>query len=167
VRQGAWVFLDSAKKEVSRKVAGEDGKKSKTITSIEPFCPSLAQVSATFDALKAVAGVKGVAPPCWLPGYKGPEAREVVSLADGLLHVPSRQLLPHTPGFFTVNTRLRGDLEARQKIGIQRGVVGHPVRVAVFFHAGVVGLNSHVSAPCLRKDCSLSLHPDARSQNHA
>lgn len=104
VRQGAWVFLDSAKKEVSRKVAGEDGKKSKTITSIEPFCPSLAQVSATFDALKAVAGVKGVAPPCWLPGYKGPEAREVVSLADGLLHVPSRQLLPHTPGFFTVNT---------------------------------------------------------------
>lgn len=104
VRQGAWVFLDSAKKEVSRKVAGEDGKKAKTVTDIKPFCPSLAQVSATFDALKAVAGVKGVAPPCWLPGYKGPEAREVVSLADGLLHIPSRQLLPHTPGFFTVNT---------------------------------------------------------------
>lgn len=106
VRQGVWSFLDSAKKEVSVKVdeEGEDGKKrKKTTTRIEPFCPQQAQVTSTTDALKAVVGVKGACAPCWLPGYEGPEPRELVSLEDGLLHIPSRSLMPHTPGFFSVN----------------------------------------------------------------
>ncbi|MCP6318677.1 hypothetical protein NL491_27410, partial [Klebsiella pneumoniae] len=34
----------------------------------------------------------------------GPDAHEVVSLSDGLLHIPTRELLPHSPGFFSVNT---------------------------------------------------------------
>lgn len=103
VRRSVWAFLDTAKKEVTVKKEDADGKK-KNVTSIVPFCPQQAQVNAATDALRAVAGVKGAAAPCWLPGYEGPEPRELVSLVDGLLHIPSRSLLPHTPGFFSVNT---------------------------------------------------------------
>lgn len=99
VRSGLWRFLDSAKKEVTHKVPG-GGR----VNVIEPFCPTLAQVGGALDALRAVAGEKGVSPPCWLPGCDGPDAREIVSLTDGLLHIPTRALMPHTQGFFSVNT---------------------------------------------------------------
>lgn len=103
VRAGAWMFLDRAKKEVARKVPGEGGKK-QTVTSIEPFKPTIAQVGASVDALKAVAGVRGLAPPAWLPGYTGPAPGELVALKDGLLHIPTRTLHKHTPGFFSLNS---------------------------------------------------------------
>ena len=47
--------------------------------------------------------------------------------------------------FLARHARLRGDLEAGQNIGIQRGVLRRPVGLAVFLDASVVGLNSHVS----------------------
>lgn len=115
VRQDAWTFLDTAKKEVTTKTKGEDGK-TKVTTRIEPFCPTMAQVTSTVDALRAVVGVKDAAPPCWLPGYEGPDPREVVSLEDGLLHIPTRTLHPHTPGFFALNTLPYGWGEAEQPV---------------------------------------------------
>ena len=115
VRQSVWSFLDAAKKEVTTKAKDEDGK-TKATTRIEPFCPQQSQVNATTDALKAVVGVKGASAPCWLPGYAGPEPQELVSLTDGLLHVPTRQLLPHTPGLFTVNTLPYGWGEDREPV---------------------------------------------------
>lgn len=103
VRHGVWLFLEGARKEVLHK-GKDDAGKSKTWTSIEPFCPTMAQVTSAVDALKAAAAIKSAAPPTWLPGHTGPDAREVVSLSDGLLHIPTRELLPHSPGFFSVNT---------------------------------------------------------------
>ena len=41
-------------------------------------------------------------PPCWLEG-DGPPPREIVACKNGLLHLPTGQLLGHTPRFFTLN----------------------------------------------------------------
>lgn len=91
VKAEMWNFLDTAKK------AGKEGV-------IEPFKPVVAVVGGAVDALRAVAGIRGVVAPCWLPGYAGPAPGELVSLADGLLHIPTRTLLPHSAGFFSLNT---------------------------------------------------------------
>ncbi|API59623.1 hypothetical protein BSL82_10090 [Tardibacter chloracetimidivorans] len=107
IRADIWRFLDAAKKEVTHVSEDEDegGKKrKKRRTSIEPFMPTQAQISGTMDALRAVAEARGVEAPSWLPGANGPDPKEIVSLADGLLHIPTRKLTPHTPGYFCVNT---------------------------------------------------------------
>jgi P4 family phage/plasmid primase-like protien len=99
LRAAMWRFLDGATKQV--KVEGKDGK-AEWVSA--PFRPTVSNVTSAIDALKAVALVEGAEPPCWFPGYKGPEAGEVVSVANGLLHIPSRTLIPHSAGFFTLNT---------------------------------------------------------------
>mmetsp|Transcript_38712 Transcript_38712/g.90622 ORF Transcript_38712/g.90622 Transcript_38712/m.90622 type:complete len:631 (-) Transcript_38712:1357-3249(-) len=48
---------------------------------------------------------------------------------------------------FPIHARLRRDLEHRQDVGIQGGVLGHPVGLTVFLDAGVVSLDSHAFAP--------------------
>lgn len=99
LRARMWDFLDGALKNVKQKK--EDG----TVEAVTvPFHPNVSQVSAAMDALKAVTLVEGAAPPCWLGGCTGPEPREIVSLTNGLLHVPTRRLLPHTVGLFNLNT---------------------------------------------------------------
>lgn len=104
VRADMWTFLDSAKK------SGKEGV-------VESFKPVVAVVGGAVDALRAVAGVRGVVAPCWLPGYSGPAPSEVVSLSDGLLHIPTRTLLDHSPGFFSLNT-----LPYSWREGVQRPV---------------------------------------------
>ncbi|NJO55860.1 MAG: NTP-binding protein [Rhodospirillales bacterium] len=43
-------------------------------------------------------------PPCWLDhADEQPPAVEILAVENGLLHTPSRTLLPHTPTFFNVN----------------------------------------------------------------
>jgi P4 family phage/plasmid primase-like protien len=86
VRSAMWSFL-----EVSQKLNKQG--------LLEAFKPTLAQVTGAMDALRSVAGVKAT-PPCWLKGEKGPDPREIVSLTDGLLHIPTRELQPHSAGFF-------------------------------------------------------------------
>lgn len=84
-----WKFLDGC-----RKYGKED--------EIVPFKPSLTQVNGITAALRAEAYVQVEKPPAWLPGYKKPVG-DIIALHNGLLHIQSRALLPHTPGFFTVN----------------------------------------------------------------
>lgn len=91
LRSHVWKYLDGANKH------GKEG-------AVEPFRPTMTQITTTIDALKAVALVESAVPPCWFDGYKGPEASEMVSVTNGLLHIPSRVLLPHSAGFFTTNT---------------------------------------------------------------
>jgi putative DNA primase/helicase len=68
------------------------------------FNPGRDYISNVADALRSVCEQRGAQPPCWLPGFDGPEPGEMVSLSDGVLHVPSRALLPHSPGLFVLNT---------------------------------------------------------------
>ena len=44
-----------------------------------------------------------ISPPAWLDGVEGPEANTILACANGLLHLPTLRLLPHTPSFFTHN----------------------------------------------------------------
>ena len=65
------------------------------------FNPSRRKIDDVIDALRAVALVRSTAEtPCWTDGTTDPPANEVISMTNGLLHVPTRTLLPHTPHLF-------------------------------------------------------------------
>lgn len=90
LRALVWQFLDQARRIDSK---GQSA----------PFKPTLPQVNSVLDALKAATHVEGISSPSWLPGAEGGFAGDLVSLTNGLLHIPTRTLQPHTSTFFTVN----------------------------------------------------------------
>jgi len=67
--------------------------------------PNIKMVANILDALRAVTYLDGrVAPPAWLmDAQHGPPADEITACLNGLLHLPTLELLPHTPAFFTHN----------------------------------------------------------------
>jgi len=91
LRARAWLWLDAAKK------LAKEG-------AIEPFKPSKGQVDSAIDALRAVALVPGINVPGWLPGFTGADPKDLISLSNGMLHIESRRLLPHTSAYFTLNS---------------------------------------------------------------
>jgi putative DNA primase/helicase len=91
MRAALWTWLDGAKK------FAKEG-------AVEPYRPSKGQVDSIMDALKAVTLVPGLKVPGWLPGFTGAEPRDLISLANGMLHIESRRLLAHTSAYFTLNS---------------------------------------------------------------
>jgi putative DNA primase/helicase len=71
------------------------------------FCsvkPNAQMVGSVLDALRAAAHLEStIEPPAWLDGADGPPAHEVVACSNGLLHLPTLRLLPHTPSYFNHN----------------------------------------------------------------
>lgn len=70
-----------------------------------PFCPNPTRVNAVEDALRSLVIVSGenyIDVARWLDN-PGPSPNEVVACKNGLLHLPTRRLLPATPAFFTLN----------------------------------------------------------------
>lgn len=69
-----------------------------------PFKPTSAKLSDVLRMLKsaAIRPRDKFEPPCWI-GEPGPPAHEVISCANGLLHLPTGRLFPATPSFFTRN----------------------------------------------------------------
>lgn len=94
MRSAVWRALESS---VVRKVAKEK-------VEFHPFKPGPGQVSGVLDALEAVAHqpTDKMAPPVWLDG-DGPPPNEIISCSNGLLHVPTGELLSPTPRFLTRN----------------------------------------------------------------
>ena len=91
LRARLYAFLDQCQ---SRTKKGE----------LIPVKPTAAMVGDVLDALRAAAQLDAsIEPPAWLDGANGPPAHELVACANGLLHLPSRMLLPHTPSFFNHN----------------------------------------------------------------
>jgi putative DNA primase/helicase len=69
-----------------------------------PFNPTSRRVTEVLDALKAASNLdSSISPPVWLGERKEPPPLEIVACQNGLLHIPSRKLLSHTPEFFTLN----------------------------------------------------------------
>ena len=70
----------------------------------QPFQPSKRKIDDVIDALRAAVILESsVDPPSWTDvssAQHRPPAREIVSMQNGLLHVPTRTLLAHTPDFF-------------------------------------------------------------------
>jgi putative DNA primase/helicase len=66
--------------------------------------PSAAMVTNVLDALRAASYLdNAIAPPTWLDPSPDLPAAEIVACSNGLLHLPTSRLLPHTPRFFTLN----------------------------------------------------------------
>lgn len=95
VRAEVWRFLETCRVEVER-----DGVKRP-----EPFTPNPDKVSATLDALRAVAHLPPASSPAlrWLDGRAGPNPLDLLPTRSGLLHLPTGDLLPATPQLFTRN----------------------------------------------------------------
>ena len=76
----------------------------KGVVRLDPFNPNPANVNSVLDALTSHSHVPAnrIAPPAWLEAEGLPPA-EIVACRNGLLHVPSAELLPPTPSFFTRN----------------------------------------------------------------
>ncbi len=69
-----------------------------------PFQPTTHRVNNVLDALRAVANVPNtVHPPAWLKYTPDLPPDEILACANGLLHLPTRQLLPPSPIFFSHN----------------------------------------------------------------
>lgn len=91
IRADLWHFLDAAHK------MGRGG-------NVVRFVPGPQQISGTLDAMKALSIFPHARAPLWLDGTVGPDPKEIVSLKNGLFHIPTGALLPHTANFFTLNT---------------------------------------------------------------
>ena len=66
-----------------------------------PFNPTRRKIDDVVDALRAIVMLdSSAAAPCWTDGTTSPPANEVISMENGLLHVPARTLHPHTPHYF-------------------------------------------------------------------
>src|SRR5262249_41975076 len=64
-----------------------------------PWSPTRRKISDLADALAAICILEGdIDQPCWLDDCS--EAGIIVSVANGLLDVEQKKLLPHTPLFF-------------------------------------------------------------------
>jgi putative DNA primase/helicase len=104
IRKIVWEFLESAKRIVW--VLEGDGEDAEKVSKIKPFKPNMNAVSNVVDALAAVTEVEGSPElPAWLGGCNSPPSEsppsEILSLSNGLLHVPTKRLHPSTPAFFS------------------------------------------------------------------
>jgi putative DNA primase/helicase len=69
-----------------------------------PVKPNARMVGNVLDALAAAAQLDiAIAAPAWLDHVPDLPAKEIISATNGLLHLPTLDLLPHTPAFFTPN----------------------------------------------------------------
>jgi putative DNA primase/helicase len=81
-----------------------DGCQMKVKDDLRPVKPNAAMVAGVLDALRAAAHLDAtIEPPAWLDGVVGSPAHDVVACANGLLHLPTLKLLPHTRSFFNLN----------------------------------------------------------------
>ncbi len=70
---------------------------------VKPFAPTRKKVDDVLDAMHAVVLLDSARDlPMWTdPRMSEWPAAEIISMTNGLLHTPTRRLLPHTPQFFT------------------------------------------------------------------
>jgi putative DNA primase/helicase len=89
IRSEVYYFLDSAD------CITKDG-------NLLPIAPTARRVTDVVDALKGATNLSGRHPPTWLSDASDLPPFEIIACRNGLLHVPTRKLLPHTPDFFTL-----------------------------------------------------------------
>lgn len=66
--------------------------------------PTTARVNDVIDAMKALAHWPLESPPpCWIAGEHAEDPLDLLACANGILHLPTRRLLPPTPHLFALN----------------------------------------------------------------
>lgn len=69
-----------------------------------PFNPNKSKVAHVLEALAAETQLPtGTRAPEWLDGAHHRPAAEILSCRNGLLHLPTRKLIGHSPAFFALN----------------------------------------------------------------
>jgi putative DNA primase/helicase len=92
VRADLYAFLDKAVRPTD-----EEGETA-------PFSPTKSKVANVLEALAAEAQLPSATrPPAWLDDQLHPAAADLISCTNGLLHLPSRKLLPHSTALFSLN----------------------------------------------------------------
>jgi putative DNA primase/helicase len=77
-------------------------QKSQDGVRLVEWSPTRRKVDEVVDALRAVVHLDGnVEVPAWLDGTEDPNPTEIVPMRNGLLHVPSRKVLSHTPNYWS------------------------------------------------------------------
>ena len=70
----------------------------------QPFKPTQLKVSNVLDALKAAANIpKNVTAPAWLDHTPDLPPDQILSCRNGLLFLPTREVMPRTPTFYVHN----------------------------------------------------------------
>lgn len=96
VRAGLYQFLDTA--QAWSKPRGN------TEPTLGPFKPTKTKVENVLDALRAVCNLPTAQrAPCWLDEAPTFDPFDILPCRNGLLHIPTRTLLPTTPAFFALN----------------------------------------------------------------
>jgi putative DNA primase/helicase len=91
IRGEAYAFTERA-------VYLDDARK---VPAYAPWAPTRYRIADLLEALAAVAHLRDtVHPPQWISGAGAPATTALVSVANGLLDVRTRQLHAHDPGFF-------------------------------------------------------------------
>ena len=100
----AWLEVEEAGLR-ARLYAFLDQCQSKTAEGeLRPVKPNAKMVADVLDALRAAAQLDAaIEPPAWLEGAYRPPAHMLVACANGLMDLPTAQLMPHTPAFFNHN----------------------------------------------------------------
>jgi putative DNA primase/helicase len=81
-----------------------DGTIAKTRAGHERFQPDLTKVNKVVDALAALVNLPNLSKvPAWIGGPGEVPAEELVAVQNGLLHLRTRKLWPHTPRFFNLS----------------------------------------------------------------
>jgi putative DNA primase/helicase len=92
IRAKVYNFLDGATK-------WDEDKKTDV-----PFQPTRNKVHDVIDALKAAANLdSATTAPAWLDDTADIPPSEIIACTNGLLHLPTRALVKHSPAFFTYN----------------------------------------------------------------
>jgi putative DNA primase/helicase len=69
-----------------------------------PVKPDKKLVDKVLDASRALSLLSPrIAAPTWLDARTEPAPADVIACANGLLHLPTNRLLPHTPAYFNLN----------------------------------------------------------------
>jgi putative DNA primase/helicase len=69
-----------------------------------PFQPNKSRVANVLEAAAAEAQLPTyIRPPTWLDGRQAPPPAELIAFTNGLLHLPTRKLIAHTPALFALN----------------------------------------------------------------
>jgi len=80
----------------------EDARRYDDQGGLVPFDPTRSKVDNVLDALRAVTSLPATTQaPCWLDDDPGLDPFDIMSCSNGLVHIPTRLLLPATPTFYT------------------------------------------------------------------
>jgi P4 family phage/plasmid primase-like protien len=70
----------------------------------QPFNPNLGNVADVLGGLRAASNLPDtISAPCWLDQTPDIDPADIIACQNGLVHLDSMSLLPHTPLFFTHN----------------------------------------------------------------